>query len=45
MSKTQAEICKTFFKILENERDTWLCKCDRKLEHRKGTGWINFMLI
>ena len=41
MSKNQAEICKTFFKLLENERDTWLCKCDRKLKQRKGTGWSN----
>ena len=41
MSKNQAEICKTFFKLLENERDTWLCKCGRKLKQRKGTGWSN----
>ena len=41
MSKNQAEICKTFFKLLENERDAWLCKCGRKLKQRKGTGWSN----
>ena len=39
--KNQAEICKTFFKLLENERDTWLCECGRKLKQRKGTGWSN----
>ena len=37
MSKNQAEICKTFFKLLESENDTWLCKCGRKLKQRKGT--------
>ena len=41
MSKNQAEICKTFFKLLESENDTWLCKCGRKLKQRKGTGWSN----
>ena len=41
MSKNQPEICKTFFKLLENERDTWLCKCGRKMKQRKGTGWSN----
>ena len=39
--KNQVEICKTFFKLLENERDTWLCECGRKLKQRKGTGWSN----
>ena len=44
MSKNQAEISKTFFKLLENERDIWLCKFGRKLKRklkRKGTGWSN----
>ena len=27
--------------ILGFERDTWLCKCGRKLKQRKGTGWSN----
>ena len=45
MTKNQAEICKTFFELLENEHDTWLCKCGRKLKQRKGTGWSNLYAL
>ena len=45
MSKNQADICKTLPKLLENERDTWLYKCGRKLKQRKGTGWSILLLI
>ena len=34
-------ICKKFSKLLDNERDTCLCKCGRNLKHRKCTGWSN----
>ena len=30
-----------FFNLLENERDTWLCKCGRNFKQQKGTGWNN----
>ena len=34
---------KTFFRLLENERDTWLCNCGQELKQRKGTGWSNLI--
>ena len=39
MSNNQAEICKTFFKLLKIERATR--QCGRKLKQRKGLVWNN----
>ena len=39
MSNNQAEICKTFFKLLKIERETR--QCGRILKQRKGTVWNN----